>query len=62
MTEKFARLAERLYRANLRMDRSATDEERQRARRWLRAWNRRLRLEYDGATRTGATPPRQPHK
>jgi hypothetical protein len=57
MTEKFARLVERLYRANLRMDRCATNQERERARRWLRAWNRRLRLEYDGVT-----PPRQPHR
>jgi hypothetical protein len=49
MTEKFAWLVERLYRANCRMARCQTDEERQRARAWLQAWNRALRHEHEHA-------------
>lgn len=62
MTKKFTYLVERLYRANLKMDRSETDEERQCARRWLRAWSSRLRHEFNCTNRPGATPPRQAHK
>jgi flagellin-specific chaperone FliS len=49
MTERFSWLVERLYRANLRMDRCQTDEERQRARAWLQVWNRALRREHEQA-------------
>jgi hypothetical protein len=53
MTEKFSYVVERLYRANLRISRCKTSEERQQAQRWLRAWNAAVRREYDRAGRHG---------
>jgi hypothetical protein len=46
MTDRFAWLVERLYRANTRMARCQTDAARQRARAWLRLWNRALKCEH----------------
>jgi hypothetical protein len=51
MTERFVWLVERLYRANLRMERCETDAERQRARAWLRLWNGALQREHARAHR-----------
>jgi hypothetical protein len=46
MTERFAWLVERLYRANARMERCQTDAARQRARAWLLLWNCALQREH----------------
>lgn len=45
MTEKFAYLVDRLYRAGKRMDRCQNKEERIQAQRWLILWNRSLQHE-----------------
>lgn len=59
MTERFAWLVERLYRANLRMGRCGTEEERQRARAWLQVWNRALRCEHERENATKNSTPKQ---
>jgi hypothetical protein len=61
MTERFAWLVERLYRANLRIERCQTNAEWQSARAWLQVWNLALRREHEQANGQNEIQPEPAH-